>query len=144
MVQIYLYVHIIWSTRNREKILSKPVRVVLYAHLKKHAEEKGINVLTINGVEDHVHLLLQLHPAQNLSQVMRLIRSESTEWLNGTQLLKAEFSWSEETIAYSVSPGALQQVTAYLERQEEYHLSKSFETEIEVFLKTDNKLDNKS
>jgi hypothetical protein len=72
------------------------------------------------------------------------LRSESTEWLNGTQLLKAEFSWSEETIAYSVSPGALQQVNAYLDRQEEYHLSKSFETEIEVFLKTDNKLDNKS
>lgn len=137
MVQIFLYVHIIWSTQDRQKILSKPVRVVLYAHLKKMAEEKGIHLHAINGVEDHMHLLLQLHPAQNLSQVMRLLRSETTDWLNGTQLLKVEFAWSDEIIAYSVSPGSLLQVTSFIDRQEEYHETKTFESEIEIFLKSD-------
>jgi REP element-mobilizing transposase RayT len=137
MVQIFLYVHIIWSTRDRQQILSKPVRVVLYAHLKKMAEEKGIHLHSINGVEDHMHLLLQLHPAQNLSQVMRLLRSETTDWLNGIQLLKVEFAWSDEIIAYSVSPGSLLQVTSFIDRQEEYHETKTFESEIEIFLKSD-------
>jgi REP element-mobilizing transposase RayT len=105
--------------------------------MKKVAEEKGIHVIEINGVEDHMHLLLQMHPAQNLSQVMRLLRAESTEWLNDTQLVKQEFGWSDEIIAYSVSPGSLQQVGSFIERQEEYHLSKTFENEIEVFQKTD-------
>jgi REP element-mobilizing transposase RayT len=137
MVQVFLYVHIIWSTRNRESVLTRPVRVVLFSHIKKLAEEKGIHLLEVNGAEDHVHLLLQLHPAQNLSQVMRLLRSESSEWTNTTQLIKAGFDWSDEIIAYSVSPGSLAQVTSFIERQEEYHLTKTFQTEIEVFLKTD-------
>lgn len=137
MVQIFLYVHIIWSTRDRLKILSKPIRVVLYAHLKKMAEEKGIHLHSVNGFEEHMHLLIQLHPAQNLSQVMRLLRSESTDWLNATQLLKVEFAWSDEIIAYSVSPGSLVQVTSFIDRQEEYHETKTFESEIEIFLKSD-------
>ena len=137
MIQIFLYVHIIWSTRDRQQVLKKPVRVVLNAHLKKYAEDKGIHLMEVNGWSDHIHLLLQLHPAQNLSQVMRMLRSESAEWLNGTQLLQSEFDWSDETIAYSVSPGSLPQVVSFIERQEDYHVSKTFESEIEVFIKTE-------
>lgn len=135
MVQIFLYVHAIWSTAERNKWLTKPVRVVLFTHLKKVAEEKGIRLLQIDGGEEHAHLLLQLHPAQNLSQVIRQLKAESEEWLNAAQLLKEPFAWSEELIAYSVSPGSLQQVQSFIERQDEYHRSKSFESEIEVFQK---------
>jgi putative transposase len=135
MVQIFLYVHAIWSTAERNKWLTKPVRVVLFTHLKKVAEEKGIRLLQVDGGEEHAHLLLQLHPAQNLSQVIRQLKAESEEWLNAAQLLKEPFAWSEELIAYSVSPGSLQQVQSFIERQDEYHRSKSFESEIEVFQK---------
>lgn len=137
MVQAFIYIHMIWSTLERQKRLSKPVRVVLFAHIKKNAEEKGIKVVKVDGGEEHVHVLVQLHPAQNLSQVARQLKSESEEWLNGTQLLQDSFAWSEELIAYSVSPGALQQVTAFIERQEEYHQSRTFASEIEVFGKTE-------
>ena len=137
MIQIFLYVHVIWSTRDREQLLKKPVRVILNAHLKKYAEDKGIHLMEVNGWLDHIHFLIQLHAAQNLSQVMRMLRSESAEWLNGTQLLQSEFDWSDEIIAYSVSPGALPQVVSFIDRQEEYHLTKTFESEIEVFVKTE-------
>lgn len=66
--------------------MSKPVRVVLFSHLQKMAEEKGIKILQVNGGADHVHVLLQLHPAQNLAQVIRQLKAESAEWLNATQL----------------------------------------------------------
>ncbi|MEY4335830.1 MAG: family transposase, partial [Bacteroidota bacterium] len=75
--------------------MTKPVRVVLFTHLKKMAEEKGIKLMQVDGGEEHAHLLLQLHPAQNLSQVMRLLKAESEEWLNAAQLLKEPFSWSD-------------------------------------------------
>ena len=135
MLQVFLYVHAIWSTAERKKWLTKPVRVVLFTHLKKAAEEKGIKLMQVDGGEEHAHLLLQLHPAQNLSQVIRQLKAESEEWLNAAQLLKDPFAWSEELIAYSVSPGSLQQVHAFIERQDEYHKAKSFESEIEVFQK---------
>jgi putative transposase len=137
MLQVYLYVHVIWSVAEREKLLTKPVRVVLYTHLRKYGEDRGIRILKVDGADEHAHILLQLHPAQNLSQVMRQLKSESEEWLNGAQLLKKKFSWSDELIAYSVSPGSLQQVISFIDRQDEYHLTKSFEAEIEIFLKMD-------
>ena len=135
MLQVFLYVHAIWSTAERKKWLTKPVRVVLFTHLKKAAEEKGIKLMQVDGGEEHAHLLLQLHPAQNLSQVIRQLKAESEDWLNAAQLLKESFAWSEELIAYSVSPGSLQQVQSFIERQDEYHKAKSFESEIEVFQK---------
>jgi hypothetical protein len=135
MVNVFLYVHVIWSTRNREQLLVRPVRFVFFAQLKKYAEEKGIRLLEVNGGADHIHLLLQLHPAQNLSQTMRMLRLDAEEWLNGTQLLKGNFEWSDEIIAYSVSPASLKQVKDFIEKQEEYHQTRTFETEIEVFMK---------
>ena len=129
--------HAIWSTLERKPWLNKPVRVVLFAHLKKTAAEKGIRLIEVDGSEEHVHLLIHLHPAQNLSQVVRQLKAESEDWLNGTQLIKDVFNWSEELIAYTVSPGSLQQVSTFIQRQEEYHQSKSFESEIEVFVRSD-------
>ena len=129
----YLYVHAIWSVAGNEAVLTRPVRVVMFAHLQKNAEEKGIKVLDVNGYADHVHVLIQLHPTQNLAQVIRQIKTETAEWLNATQLLSAEFSWEDEYLAYSVSPSAVKQVSDYLARQEEYHKTKSLEAELEVF-----------
>lgn len=135
MMQVFLYVHVIWSTKGREQLLVRPIRFVFYAQLKKLGEEKGVKLLEVNGGADHIHLLLQLHPAQNLSQVMRILRVDSVDWLNGTQLLKGEFEWSDEMIAYSVSPGSLKPVADFIKNQEEYHQTRTFETEIEVFMK---------
>lgn len=138
MYKTYLYAHVIWAIRNKETRLSKPIRVVLFAHLQKTAEEKGIKIIQVGGAADHVHVLVQLHPAQNLAQVIRQLKAESSDWLNTTQLLPQGFEWEEEYAAYSVSPSAVKQVMDYLDRQEEYHKSKSLEAELEVFEKVQN------
>jgi len=138
MYKTYLYAHVIWAIRNKETRLSKPIRVVLFAHLQKTAEEKGIKIIQVGGAADHVHVLVQLHPAQNLAQVIRQLKVESSDWLNATQLLPQGFEWEEEYAAYSVSPSAVKQVMDYLDRQEEYHKTKSLEAELEVFEKVQN------
>jgi REP element-mobilizing transposase RayT len=138
MYKTYLYAHVIWAIRNKETRLSKPIRVVLFAHLQKTAEEKGIRIIQVGGAADHVHVLVQLHPAQNLAQVIRQLKAESSDWLNTTQLLPQGFEWEEEYAAYSVSPSAVKQVMDYLDRQEEYHKTKSLEAELEVFEKVQN------
>jgi len=138
MYKTYLYAHVIWAIQNKETHMSKPIRVVLYAHLQKTAEEKGIKIIQVGGAADHIHVLIQLHPAQNLAQVIRQLKAESADWLNATQLLPSGFEWEEEYAAYSVSPSAVKQVTDYLDRQEEYHKTKSLEAELEVFEKIQN------
>jgi putative transposase len=131
--KVYLFVHIIWSVRDREPLLTKPVRMVLFSNTQKRAEERGIKVLAVNGVEDHVHALIQLHPAQNLSQVVKTIRTDAADWLNETKLLSKTIEWEEYYAAYSVNPSTVKQVIDFTNKQEEYHKTKTLESELEVF-----------
>ena len=147
---VYLFVHVIWSVDRREPLLSKPVRRVLFAHMQKDGEEKGLKIVAVGGVEDHVHCLVQLMPSQNLVQVVKSIRTASARWLNETRLLSggarpaadsgnagsvaadASFEWEEGYAAYSVSPSGVKQVIEYIGKQEEYHQSKTLESELEI------------
>ena len=135
---IILYAHVIWSVRGREALLSKAVRKVLFAHLEKESAERGIRIVAIDGAEDHVHCLLQLMPSQNLSQVVKSIRTSSMAWLNETRLLSAEFVWEEDYYAYSVSPSGVKQVIDFIGKQEEYHKTKTLDSELEIFDKFKN------
>lgn len=130
---VLLYVHVIWTVRRREALLSKPVRRVMLAHLQKEGEEKGLKVLAAGGADDHIHCLLQLMPAQNLTQVVRSVRVLTADWLNEAKLLTTEFAWEEEYFAYSVSPSGVRQVIDFIGKQEEYHLTKSLDHELERF-----------
>src|SRR5258708_17143048 len=132
---VYLFVHVIWSVRRREPLLSKPVRRVLFAHLQKEGEEKGLRIVAMGGVEDHVHCLLQLLPSQNLLQMLRTIRTSAAAWINDSKFLtlSGEFEWDEEYWAASVSPSGVKQVVEYIGKQEEYHKTKTLESELEIF-----------
>src|SRR6185312_5196978 len=130
---IILYAHVIWGVRGREALLSKAVRRVLFVHMPKESAEKGIRIVAIDGSDDHVHCLLQLMPSQNLSQVVKSIRSSSMAWLNETRLLNAEFAWEEDYYAYSVSPSGVKQVIEFIGKQEEYHKTKGLDSELEIF-----------
>jgi REP element-mobilizing transposase RayT len=131
--QAYLFVHVICVVNHREALLSKPVRRVLFVHMQKDAEEKGIRIVTVNGVEDHIHCLIQLMPVQNLAQVLKSVRADSSRWLNETKLLTSEFQWEEGYSAYSVSPSSVRQVIDYIGKQEEHHKTKTLESELDVF-----------
>jgi len=130
---IYLFVHVIWCVARREALLTRPVRHVLFVQMQKEAGERGIKIVVAGGVEDHVHCLLQLMPAQNLTQVVRAVRILSADWENQNKLLAATRGWGEGYAAYSVSPGGLQQVVEYIGKQEEIHRSKTLESELQIF-----------
>ncbi|MBS1665033.1 MAG: transposase [Bacteroidetes bacterium] len=134
---VYLFVHVIMPVRRREALLSKPVRRVLFAHLQKEGEEKGLRIVAMDGVEDHVHCLLQLLPSQNLLQVLRTIRGSAAAWINESKLitLTSEFDWEEEFWAASVSPSGVKQVVEYIGKQEEHHKTKTLDSELEIFEK---------
>jgi REP element-mobilizing transposase RayT len=101
--------------------------------MQKRAEEKGIKVLAVNGVEDHVHTVIQLLPIQNLSQVVKSLKSDAADWLNETKLIGSSFQWEETYAALSINPSTIQQTIDYLGRQEETHKTKTLESELEVF-----------
>ena len=133
--KVFLFIHVITCVKNKESLLTKPVRTVLFAHIKKHAVENGVNVLSVNGTDDHMHVVLQMMPTQNLAQIMTSIRTESAAWINESNFIKTQFGWEEGFAALSVSPSGIKQVLEYLEKQEEHHKTKTLDSELEVFQK---------
>jgi len=134
--RVYLFIHIITEVSQRAPLIKKSLRAVFYGWCKKFGEEKAIRFIRIGGSDDHMHYLIQLHPAQNLLQVVKQLKDESAKFIHESKLLQDDFAWKEYYTAYSVSPGSLQQTMEYIERQEEYHQSKSLEQEMDLFNKT--------
>jgi len=91
--------------------------------------------MIINGMPDHVHMLIGTKPDCNLSDLVRDIKSNSTKWINETGLIKSKFSWQNGFGAFTVSQSQLKKVIRYIENQEQHHSSKSFKEEYVDFLK---------
>ena len=134
--RVYLFIHIITEVSQRAPLIKKSLRAVFYGWCKKFGEEKAIRFIRIGGSDDHMHYLIQLHPAQNLLQVVKQLKDESAKFIHESKLLQDDFAWKEDYTAFTVSPGAYNQTFEFIERQEDYHLSKSFEQEMEQISKT--------
>ncbi|HEU5148008.1 MAG TPA: IS200/IS605 family transposase [Chryseosolibacter sp.] len=128
-------IHFVWSTKNRIPYLhSKNLRMTVWDHIQENAKKKKIWIDTINGYHDHSHALIFLEFNQTMSQIMQLIKGESSFWINKNKLCRNKFEWQEEYYAVSVSPSQLDQVREYIRNQEEHHRHKSFQEEFDQFI----------
>ena len=130
-----VYVHFVWTTKNRIPFLDTfQLRKSLWNHIKQNAVQKGIYVDRINGYQEHCHCLISLGIDQCMSNVMRLLKGESSYWINKHQLCKHKFGWQDEYYGISVSQSGLDNVRAYIDNQEKHHAKKTFQEEFEEFV----------
>lgn len=131
---VKIWVHLVWSTKNREPLLTKDIRKLLFQHIKENAQKKNIYIDFINGHSDHVHCLLALSADTALSTVVRLLKGESAYWMNKSSFLRNKLEWADEYFAVSISESILDKVRNYIRNQEEHHQRISFQQEYEKFL----------
>ena len=132
---IKVYIHFVWSTKNRYPFLNTPeLRMAMWKHIRENAKKKGIFIDFINGYSDHCHCLISLGVDQNIQKVIQLIKGESSFWINKNELTKEKFQWQEEYFAVSVSESILDKVREYIKNQEEHHKKKSFQEEYDEFI----------
>ena len=129
-----IWIHLICSTKKRRKLISKNIKRKLYDHILENAKRKNIYVDHINGIEDHVHLLISLKPDQSVSKVVQLIKGESSYWINKNNIIGTRFEWQEEYMALSVSESLLPNVRRYIRDQEKHHAKKSYKEEFDLFI----------
>ena len=133
-----ILIHYIWSTKNREKSITRNLKPVLLKHIKSNSIEKGIFIDTMNCDDDHIHLLVSLGRDQSVSKVAQLIKGESAHWLNLAEndgLINNKFEWQDEYMAISVSQSVANKVRTYIQNQEEHHQTKTFQQEYDGFMK---------
>lgn len=134
MPYVRIWVHLIWGTKWREKIITKGLKPKLMGHIRENAMAKNIYVDFMNMVEDHTHLLVSLGASQSISKIAGLLKRESSHWVNKKQLTGGRFEWQDDYIALSVSEREVDRVREYIKNQEEHHRKKSFAEEYEHFL----------
>lgn len=132
---IKIYIHLVWSTKNRVPYLSSPeVRKKVWQHIKDNAVQKGIFVDFVNGYSDHCHCLVSLSSDQQIQKVVQLIKGESSFWINKEKLTQDKFAWQDEYFAVSVSESMVDTVRNYIKNQEVHHARKTFKEECDEFV----------
>lgn len=132
---VKVWIHFVWSTKNRYPFLTDEIRLKVFNHIRENAKAKGIYLDFINGYTDHVHCLISLGTDQTIEKIMQLIKGESSFWINKNHFCKTKFEWQDEYFAVSVSETNVEAVRKYIANQEEHHKTKNFDSEFEGFLK---------
>ena len=132
---IKVYIHFVWSTKNRMPLLeTKEIRDKVWFHVKENAKKKGVFIDFVNGHSQHCHCLVSLGIDQNISKIMQLIKGESSFWINKAGITKDKFEWQDEYYGVSVSESMIEKVRNYIKNQEIHHRSKSYEDEIDELI----------
>ena len=116
-----LIYHIVFSTKNRQPLITGAYQSRLYDYIGGTIRDLGGISLAINGTEDHVHLLAKLRPDKALSDVLRDLKANASGWMHDVFLRLADFSWRRGYAAFTVSQSNLAAVQRYLARQKEHH-----------------------
>jgi putative transposase len=126
------HLHIVFSTKERRKLIKPPMQPKLWSYMAGIARNHGFLVLANGGMEDHVHLLIQLPPVLALAQAISLLKANSAKWMNEHG---KTFSWQQGYGAFSVSASNLSAVERYIANQERHHRKMTYEQEFEGLLR---------
>ena len=113
--------HSVFSTYCRKPVIGNTNRHQLYSILAKQIQETRSKALIINGVSDHIHILLNLHQGVALSTLIRDIKSKSTVWAKTSGLFPGFEGWEREYGAFSISNTHKDSVYQYIKNQETHH-----------------------
>jgi REP element-mobilizing transposase RayT len=125
-----IWLHLVWSTKDRNPLLQKRIRHTVFNTIRKCGEDINIAIDHINGVDDHIHVLASVLPTHAASTVVKHLKGPSSKWINDQQLCDEYFEWQVGFSAFSVSPTQLDKVRAYIRNQEQHHAKTTFADEM--------------
>ncbi len=137
MPNTYTQIHIqfVFAVKYRQGLIKKEWKDDLYKYITGIIQNQGHKLLAINGVEDHIHILVGLRPKQSISDLMQDVKGGSSKWINDNKFALGRFEWQEGYGAFSYSSSEVKSVIEYIQKQEEHHTKKSFRDEYIDFLK---------
>ena len=133
-----LHIHLVFSTKNREPIITDSVRGALHAYMATVLQNLGCAPVLINSVEDHAHLLFDLARTVSISQVVEDVKKSSSKWIKTQGPQFTAFAWQSGYGAFAVSESNVETVRQYIANQREHHYKKTFQEEYRSFLQCHN------
>lgn len=124
-----LWTHVIFSTKDREPLISPSLEPRLFQMIRDHLFELDSPPRIINGMPDHIHILFLQSPTKSLAEIVKNIKGSSSHWVNQHNLTQQKFSWQAGYAAFAVSESQLARAYDYIANQKEHHLLQDFMTE---------------
>lgn len=133
-----LYIHCVFAVKYRNAMISQAWEERLHKYITGILQNNGHKLLAINSMPDHLHLFVGLDPQQSISDMMRLVKGDSSEFINKQKFTASKFYWQEGYGAFSNSRSQIDSVVKYIMNQKQHHAKKTFREEYLDILKDYN------
>lgn len=133
---VRVFVHYVWTTRYRDRLLVGDARQKVKAHISSYATYNRLTLETIAVQPEHVHALLRLPQDQRIEDVAKLLKGESSQWINSNDITPLTFSWETGYAAFSVDHNGVEGVKQFIARQDLHHRDVSFDDELLDLMRT--------
>ncbi len=130
------YFHFVFSTKNRHNSINADLELELYPYIISITKELKSDVIAIGGYSNHIHILCQLSKNISVSEYIRKIKSNTSNWINKKDFLRYRFKWQTGYGAFTVRPYDLDVIIKYIHNQKKHHKNISFEDELMSFVKS--------
>ena len=137
MANTYTEIHIqfVFAVKHRDGLIHSSFKNELYQYITGIIKNHNHKLLAINGMSDHIHILIGMRPTQSISDLLQDIKGSSSKWINEKKFLKVRFEWQEGYGAFSYSKSQVNKVIDYIKNQELHHTAKTFREEYLEVLK---------
>ncbi|MEY4963424.1 MAG: hypothetical protein RLZZ323_743 [Bacteroidota bacterium] len=136
MANTYTQIHLqfVFAVKYRNGLIHSSFKKELYYYISGIIKAHNHKLLAINGMPDHIHILVGMRPSQSVSDLIQDIKANSSKWINEKKFLKVKFEWQEGYGAFSYSKSHVQNVIKYIQNQEKKHQATTFNEEYLDFL----------
>lgn len=130
-----IYIQTVFAVQNRMSLITPQFKEDLYKYITGIVRNQGQKLISINGMGDHVHILIGLKPAMALADLVREIKADSSNFINRNKWVRGKFSWQEGYGAFSYGHSQLNTIIRYIQNQEKHHSRQSFKSEYLALLR---------
>ena len=138
MAYTHILYHIIIRTKYSDKALELEKAPELYKHIWGIIKNKGCVLYRINGMEDHLHMLCDLHPSVALADLIKAIKGSSGKWIKASGLFPKFRGWGIKYCALTYAYQQKEIIINYIRNQQRHHRNESFQQEIQRLWKEQN------
>jgi REP element-mobilizing transposase RayT len=128
-----LLYHIVFSTKKRSPLISESWEKNLHKYMGGIIRGEGGSLLEVGGTSDHVHLLVKLKPTKAVSDIVRVLKANSSKWVNEQKRLR-KFGWQDGYAAFTVSQSQAPKLREYIQNQKKHRKKKDYKAELLALL----------
>ncbi|MDR6803795.1 REP element-mobilizing transposase RayT [Dyadobacter sp. BE34] len=130
-----VHLHFIFAPKFRQALICNSWETSLYKYITGIVEARQHKMIAINGMSDHVHMLIGFRTTQSIADLMQDVKADSSQWINGNRFCGSRFEWQAGCGVFSYSKSQVPNLVNYIQTQKEHHRKLTFRQEYLSFLK---------